>query len=262
MHNVKWKLVFVFCNPAALWCSLLTLGLVCGHQGHLFDDAPTLQKHKNNQLKCKYNLLTTYIVSQCEGCYHPWSMFSLPSLPLQLTSVGWLIASCSWERHFFNKCLIWNWLASLPISLSCYFFYYSFLWFAFYPPAVLHLSGTWFRQPFNGSSWPECRSFIAPWFRHNYAGINDGSPQMYFFTLFAQPSEGGPEARQSLCALRGGTECFGKVYAERQRDLVFLFQRNYKATTHLFFFSCRANRIVAIICHRLKIVYTLSFLQF
>lgn len=78
---------------------------------------------------------------------------------------------------------------------------------------------------------------LAPWFRRNYAGINDGSPQIYFSTLSVEPSGRGPKARQLLCQCSaGGRNFFAKVYAGRQRDLVFLFQCNYGATTHSHFF--------------------------
>lgn len=208
-----------------------------------------------------------YLQSPRNFYHHPlrwlqWHMLPPPSLPLQLTSVSWLIADCSREHHFFNKCTIRNWLPSLLISSSCFF---KIISFNDLPPShprrsisPTHDSGGTLTAPVGPNADP-----LAPWFWRNYAGINDGSPRMYFSTFSAEPSGRGPEAQQSLCRCSaGGRVCFAKVYAGRQRDLVFLFRGNYETTTHSHFFPLRlVNRNGAITCHRLKNVYTLSFLR-
>lgn len=151
-----------------------------------------------------------------------WYMLPLPSLALQLTSVGWLIAGCSREHHFFNKYLIWKWLPSLLISSSCFFI------ISFYdlPPSHTRRSISPAHDSDSPLTAPVCPNAdpLAPWFRRNYAGKNDGSPRMYFSTLSAEPSGRGPGARQSLCALQEGESVLPKFALEDKETWCFYFR--------------------------------------
>lgn len=188
-------------------------------------------------------------------------MLPPPSLPLQLTSVSWLIAGCSREHHFFNKCLNWNWLPSLLISSSCFFK------ISFYdlPPSHLlhsippaHDSDGPLTAPVGPNADP-----LAPWFRRNYAGINDGSPECISPLSLPSRQEEDPRlGNHSVGTLQGGESVLPKFTLEDKETWCFYFRVITKQQHSPIFSPCQANRIVAITCHRLKMFTPYLFFVF